>query len=183
MLGWAGPGDGTQTSGGGGEGGGARGVRKGRSRKKLQVLSLSGNQVRGLREDRSSQPRLGQGREAAVGLGLGRTCHSHLQRRLNPNTFALLGCGQCFITRSGWWSSLLNISPVGNSHPNQCSSFQGLAGGVFQEPTKTVALQSSAIDYLEGQELSKFSMRPTCDFMIEFFTLLPPRTCLKRRES
>lgn len=79
VLGWAGPGDGTQTRW---RGGGARGVRKGRSRKKLQVLSLSGNQVRGLREDRSSQPRLGQSREAAVGLGLGRTCHSHLQKEV-----------------------------------------------------------------------------------------------------
>lgn len=102
-------------------GGGARGVREGRSRKELQVFSLSGKQVRGLGEDSSSQPRLGLGGEAAVGLGLRRTWHSHLQRRLNSSTFTFLGCGKCFITRSRWWSSLLNISPVGNSHPNQYS--------------------------------------------------------------
>lgn len=41
--------------------------------------------------------------------------------------------------------------------------------GVFQEHTRTVALQSSAIDFPEGWEFSKFSMRrPTCDIVNGF---------------
>lgn len=122
--------------------GGAGGVRKGRSRQEIQVLSLAGNRE-GVGEGTSSLLTLGLGGEARL-VGFGEDVPLPPTKEVS-STFTLLGCRKCFITRSGSWSSLLKISPAGNSDPNQCSSLHGTIGRVFLVHTKTIALQSSAI--------------------------------------